>query len=161
MGSSVFPRDEVGRNRKLSRPWHGPYHVIEKKDLDITLCKVYFPDEKSIQFHQTRIQPCPVNFPAGYYWYGSRRVGPGRPPKWVERLMAKDEPTVTQDEDDACEVEQGESEKYNQTLTQLEPVRLVSPHPPARIQSQERLEQGWLYPQYDIGHDELEDKLSP
>ena len=106
-----FPRDEVGRNRKLSRPWHGPYRVIGKKDPDITPCKVYFPDVKSIQVYQTRIQPCPVNFPAGYYWYGSRRVGPGHPPKWVERLMATDEPTVSQDEDDACEVEQGESEK--------------------------------------------------
>ena len=83
-----FPKGKVGRNHRLSRPWHGPYRIIEKRDPDITLCKVYFPEEKSIQVHQTRIQPCPVNFPAGYYWYGSRRVGPGRPPKWVDRLMA-------------------------------------------------------------------------
>ena len=92
-----FPKDEVGRNRKLSRPWHGPYRVIEKKDPDVTLCKVYFPQEKNIQVHQMRIQPCPMNFPTGYYWYGSNRVGPGRPPKWVDQLMAADEPTVDLD----------------------------------------------------------------
>ena len=26
-------------------------------------------------------------FPAGYYWYGGKRKGPGRPPKWVDRLL--------------------------------------------------------------------------
>ena len=49
-----FPKDEVGRNRILFRPWHGPYRIIEKRDPDITLCKVYFPEEKNIQVHQTR-----------------------------------------------------------------------------------------------------------
>ena len=57
-----FPRDECGRNRKLSRPWHGPYRVVETKDPDIVVSKAYFPQEKTIQIHQTRVQPCPSNF---------------------------------------------------------------------------------------------------
>ena len=112
-----FPKDEVGKNCKLSRPWHGPYRVIEKKDPDITPCKVYFPEEKSIQVHQTRIHLSPVGFLAGYYWYGSGRAGPGRPPKWVDHLMTTDELTVSQDisgEDDEQEDEQ-ESESPVET----------------------------------------------
>ena len=145
-----FPKDEVGRNRKLSRPWHGPYRIIEKRDPDITLCKVYFPEEKSIQVHQTRIQPCPMNFPAGYYWYGSRRVGPGRPPKWVDRLMATDRLTVNpgnDDEDDGQEEEQ-ESEPPVETSnvivtspndqnsgTKMKKTRTRTVMPPVRYQS--------------------------
>ena len=30
---------------------------------------------------------CPKEFPAGFYWYGGKRKGPGRPPKWVDRLL--------------------------------------------------------------------------
>ena len=33
------------------------------------------------------MKPCPTNFPSGFYWYGGRRRGPGRPPKWVDELM--------------------------------------------------------------------------
>lgn len=29
----------------------------------------------------------PDNFPAGYYWYGGKQKGPGRPLKWVERFL--------------------------------------------------------------------------
>ena len=32
--------------------------------------------------------PCPSEFPAGYFWYGSGRKGPGRPPRWVDRLLS-------------------------------------------------------------------------
>ena len=30
---------------------------------------------------------CPPEFPAGFYWYGARRCGPGRPPKWINQMM--------------------------------------------------------------------------
>ena len=35
------------------------------------------------------IGPCPVNFPAGFYWYGVRwfQKGPGHPPLWVDKLL--------------------------------------------------------------------------
>ena len=32
---------------------------------------------------------CPQDFPAGYFWYGGKRRGPGRPPKLVDRLLSK------------------------------------------------------------------------
>ena len=44
-----FPQEETGRNRKLSRPWHGPYRITDRRDPDITVTKVYFPSERTIQ----------------------------------------------------------------------------------------------------------------
>ena len=82
-----FPQEEVGKKRKLSRPWHGPYRVLERRDPDITVIKVYGADNKQIQVHQSRVTPCPSEFPAGYFWYGTRRPGPGRPPRWVQELL--------------------------------------------------------------------------
>ena len=144
-----FPKDEAGRNRKLSRPWHDPYHVIKKQDPDVTLCKVYFPQENNIQVHQMRIQPCPINFPAGYYWYGFKRAGPGHPPKWVQRLMSTDEPTVTLDEDndesdEKVELDsQTEPDKIDESATgskdpeqkRIAKTRTRTIVPPARYQS--------------------------
>ena len=78
-----FPQDKLGHWRKLSRPWHGPYRVVDKSDPDVTCTKVYYPQDGTIRVHQSRISCCPAQFPAGFYWYG----GPGRPPKWVERLL--------------------------------------------------------------------------
>ena len=39
----------------------------------------------------SRVTPCPSAFPAGYYWYGTRRHSQGRPPKWVQKLLDADE----------------------------------------------------------------------
>ena len=72
-----FPQEETGRLRKLSRPWHGPYRVLSTRGPDVTAIKVYFPEDSSIQVHQTRVTPCPSEFPAGYYWYGGKRRGNG------------------------------------------------------------------------------------
>ena len=83
-----FPREETGKERKLSRPWHGPYRITECRTPDVTAIKVHCPQDGPIQVHQMRVTPCPVEFPAGYYWYGNKQVGPGRPPKWVERLLS-------------------------------------------------------------------------
>ena len=80
-----FPQDETGRMRKLSRPWHGPYRVIDRRDPDVTVVKVYAPQDGQIQVHQNRVSRCPPELPSGFFWYGSRRSGPGRPPKWVDR----------------------------------------------------------------------------
>lgn len=83
-----FPQDETGRQRKLSRPWHGPYRITERNDPDVTVVKVYAPQDGPIQIHQMRVAPCPPEFPPGFFWYGSRRSSPGRPPKWVDQLLA-------------------------------------------------------------------------
>lgn len=89
-----FPQEETGRLRKLSRPWHGPYRVVQVRKPDVTAVKVYFPQEKTIQIHATRVKPCPDGFPSGYYWYGGNRKGPGCPPTWVQTLM---HPSVSHD----------------------------------------------------------------
>ena len=39
-----FPQDKSGKQRKLSRPWHGPYRVTAITGHDATLLKVYFPE---------------------------------------------------------------------------------------------------------------------
>ena len=44
-----FPQEKSGHHGKLSRPWHGPYHVTSKQDSDITVGKMYFPDKGVIQ----------------------------------------------------------------------------------------------------------------
>ena len=82
-----FPQYESGRWRKLSHPWHGPYRITDKMDPGVTCVKVYHPQDGSIRIHQSRVCPCPEEFPAGYYWYGGKQKGPGRPPKWVDRLL--------------------------------------------------------------------------
>ena len=76
-----FPQDKTGKSRKLSHPWHGPYRITSRDDPDITATKIYFPDDPSIQVHQTRVQHCPPSLPSGFYWYGAKRSKPGRPPK--------------------------------------------------------------------------------
>ena len=85
-----FPQEEVGKMRKLSRPWHGPYCVLSKEEPDITVAKVYFPQDKTIRVHMSRVTPCPSELPPGFYWYGTKRHSAGRPPKWVQQLLSKD-----------------------------------------------------------------------
>jgi len=83
-----FPQEETGANRKLSRPWHGPYRVVDSDVTGVTAVKVYASQEDPIHVHQSRVTRCPPGFPAGYWWYGNRQSSPGRPPKWVDRYLA-------------------------------------------------------------------------
>jgi len=82
-----FPAEESGRMRKLSRPWHGPYRITSVRGPDVDVTKVYRPQDGGIQIHQSRVKHCPPNFLAGFYWYGGKQRGLGRPPKWVEVLL--------------------------------------------------------------------------
>ena len=82
-----FPQEESGRLRKLSRPWHGPYRIVSVSEPDVTVSNIYFPQDKYIQVHATRVRPCPPDLPAGFFWYGGKRLGPGHPPQWVEQLL--------------------------------------------------------------------------
>jgi len=52
--------------------------------LDVSVSKVYYPQDGRIQVHQLCIK---LNFPAGFYWYGGKRRRPGRSPKWVEQFL--------------------------------------------------------------------------
>lgn len=56
-----FPQDKSGKQRKLSRLWHGPYRVTAINEPDVTLVKVYFP-EGPIQVHLSRVCPCPHSY---------------------------------------------------------------------------------------------------
>ena len=49
---------------------------------------IYFPQDNLILVHQSHVKACPKNFPGGFYWYGGRRRGVGKPPQWVEDLLA-------------------------------------------------------------------------
>ena len=86
VGDSVliqFPQEESGKQRKLSRPWHGPYRVVEVTPTGIAAQREYTAKDDIIRVHLNRVTRCPLSFPAGYYWYGDRRCGPGRSPKVV------------------------------------------------------------------------------
>lgn len=96
-----FPSEETSRLRKLSRTWHGPYRVTPCNETNITAVKVYFPREDPIQVHQLRAKPCPCGFPAGFYWYGTKRKVPGRPPLWVQDVLDGCETPDSQSEQDA------------------------------------------------------------
>ena len=82
-----FPSEESGKQRKLSRPWHGPYRIMDLTDIDVTAIRIYFPEDGSIKVHQSCVSPCPVGFPAGYYWYSGKKQGPGHTPKWLEQVL--------------------------------------------------------------------------
>ena len=111
-----FPQEESGANRKLSRPWHGPYRIESVSSTGVVAVKVYFPQEGSIQVHAQRVTKCPVNFPSGYYWYGNRRKGPGRPPKWLDQLMTSQTvDDVTSNADDAGTDTDANAELSNST----------------------------------------------
>lgn len=99
-----FPADESGRNRKLSKPWHGPYLITSVKDPDVSVAKVYFSQEKQIMIHQSRVKPCSTNFPAGFYWYGGKQKAQGRAPMWVKNPLAGSEGNQA-DDGDTCEEE--------------------------------------------------------
>ena len=43
------PHEDKGVGRKLAWLWHGPFWILASDDSDVTVAKVYFPDEKQIQ----------------------------------------------------------------------------------------------------------------
>ena len=119
-----FPHEETGKGRKLSRPWHGPYRIVDRSDPDLTVTKVYSPQEGAIKVHQSRVCLCPTQFPPGYYWYGGKRKGPGRPPKWVDRLLAgqltRGQDQSTEQQRELPTVEEGAREPEPSCVTENE-----------------------------------------
>lgn len=91
-----FPQDEIGRQHKLSRPWHGPYRIVDRRDPHVTVVKVYAPQDDQIQVHQTRVSPCPPELPAGFFWYGSQRTSPGRPLLDGQLFTPKRQPLIVE-----------------------------------------------------------------
>ena len=54
----------------------------------VLIVKVYYPQDKQITVHQSRVKYCPAAFPAGFYWYGGRQKGLGNVPQWVQNLLS-------------------------------------------------------------------------
>ena len=69
-----FPHEESGKQRKLSKPWHGPYRIIQKTKTGIIAVPIHFPESGSIQVHSSRVTPCPPEWPVGFYWYGGNEA---------------------------------------------------------------------------------------
>ena len=69
--------------------------------MSLSSMHVYFPIDNQIQVHQSRVKPCPSEFPAGYYWYEKTKKGPGHPPKWVDQLLSKEELPDQHDSEDS------------------------------------------------------------
>ena len=59
------------------------YRITALTQTDVTAVKVYYPKEGTIQVHINRDVKCPSGFPPGYFWYSTKRHGPGCPPKWI------------------------------------------------------------------------------
>lgn len=135
-----FPHEETGKARKLSRPWHGPYRVVRVDNPDVTVSKVYFAKDGDIQVHQSRVKHCPPQFPHGFYWYGGKRRGPGRPPKWVARVLDQQIPeepltrveeSLEGEEQSDIQDELPDSEELF-ARTEQQPAKLVMSKPPSR-----------------------------
>ena len=73
--------------RKLLQLRLGNYRIVARDDPDVTVKKIYFPDDPQIQIHLSRVQPHPSSFPQGFFWYGRKRSGPGRLPKWIKKRL--------------------------------------------------------------------------
>ena len=127
-----FPEEETGRNRKLSRPWYGPFRIIGKQDPNLTVRKVYFPEDPELTIHQLRVCPSPSMLPAGFYWYGAKRRSQGRTPTWLQRMLnataATDQHSNAVSENSVVPAEDTEMEKNSQTNST--PVSDEDIHPP-------------------------------
>ena len=94
------PQEESGPNRKLSRPWYGPFRITGVEKTGVTAERVYGNSAKNqIIVHLQRVTRCPPAFPAGCYWYGDRCNGPGCLPKWIDDFV-KDESAKMEIESD-------------------------------------------------------------
>ena len=124
-----FPSEETGRLRKLSQPWRGPFRIISRDDPDVTVVKVYFPDDPPLQVHQLRVKSCPMSFPCAYYWYGNKRSKPGRPPKWVENFMKQPKLKITGEltETIPAKKKSVKHKSASKTTSQLSPVTQEDP----------------------------------
>ena len=67
---------------------NGQAKEVVCNETNLSAVKVYFPWDEPIRVHQMRVKPCPDGILVGYYWYGIKQKGTGRPPRWVENVLA-------------------------------------------------------------------------
>ena len=63
-----FPQEESGKQRKLSRLWHGLYHIIAKNDPDVTMIKSLFSRRRANPSSPVQSVELPTSLPAGLFW---------------------------------------------------------------------------------------------
>ena len=60
-GDRVFvfmPQETTGRNRKLARPYYGPYRVVSSSNSGLKVVPVDRPAQDPISVHADRVRPC-------------------------------------------------------------------------------------------------------
>ena len=99
---------------------------------------MYSPQDKPIQVHLSRVTPCPSEFPPGYYWYGTRRHSPGRPPKWVQKLLNGDAAKLATENDSAVEPEESGAEDSSEAEVNSSPENehIRTPDPKNELESE-------------------------
>ena len=55
-----MPYEQTGKNRKLSRPYFGPYRVLEVHPNGVTVRPVDRPNDKSFRINLDRVTLCPM-----------------------------------------------------------------------------------------------------
>ena len=100
----------------MSQPWHVPYHIIAKNDPDVTVVKVYFPEEGQILI----------------YWYDGNRKSPGRVPQWVQKLFCNEDKQNSDQEASESEeyIHELEDEKSITSESESDPVPIVKQRVP-------------------------------
>ena len=126
-----FSEEETGKERKMSRPWYGPFWVVARQDPNVRVSKVYFPEDLSILVQQLRVCPSPSQLPAGFFWYGAQRRSSGRVPRWLQTWLSQ---TSNQEHPDPPHepVESSESEEpehRDEGLLEMSPDLLSEPDP--------------------------------
>ena len=64
--------EQTGKNQKLSRPYFGPYRVLEVHTNGVTVQPVDHPNDKSIRVNLDRVTLCLVELP-DESWLGRKR----------------------------------------------------------------------------------------
>ena len=58
------------------------------RDPNLTVSKLYFPEDATLQVHQLRVCPSPAMLPAGFYWYGAKCQSPRcTPNNWLRQML--------------------------------------------------------------------------
>ena len=68
----------------------------------------------------SRVILCPSASPAGYYWYATKRHSPGRPPKWVQKLLDADEKESTVESELESEMEMDDTQAKDSSEIEME-----------------------------------------
>ena len=83
-----FPHEESGKNRKLSKPWHGPYRVISRDDPTLVCTKAYSLSMGRSVFIKAGRTPAQSSFQQDSFGTAVEGEDQENPPRWVEQLLS-------------------------------------------------------------------------